>query len=353
MRVAVLYDGEVVGGTPDLLIMETAKAVQAALVANDYQTSRVPIRPDGRWIEKIRSGRFDLAFNVCDGVNGVSVLEPAVIGTLELLGIPYSGNGSWTLSICLRKNIVNTLLDRIGLPVPRWRLVRRGDPLPTIGFPVICKPAAEDASVGIEQRSVVTDRRSLALRLSELHEKWDEILVQRFIDGREVNVGFVAGRVLPLSEIDFSEMPKQYWRIVSFRSKWEPGCDEDVGAVPRCPARVHPKLAARIERIATSAWSAVGGTGYGRVDMRIDKAGRPWILEVNPNPDFSPGAGLARMGGAAGMDYNEMVRLVAEEAVSRTRDAAAERRWAVTQNVSSMPPGAPVIELLSRRRGRP
>src|SRR4029079_13779592 len=86
---------------------------------------------------------------------GLAQSEPMVISVLELFGIPYSGNTSTTTALCLRKNVVNTLLDRAGLPVPRWSLARRGEKFTSVGFPAICKPAAEDASIGIEQRSVV------------------------------------------------------------------------------------------------------------------------------------------------------------------------------------------------------
>ena len=101
--------------------------------------------------------------------------------------------------------------------MPRFGVARVGEPLPTVGFPAICKPAAEDASLGVEQRSVVQSARALQARVSEMHEEWDEILVQRFIAGREVNVGISAISVLPIAEIDFSAMPERVLahRVVS------------------------------------------------------------------------------------------------------------------------------------------
>src|SRR6185437_4779717 len=105
--------------------------------------------------------------------------------------------------------------------VPRWAHVRRGDEIKSVGFPAICKPVAEDASVGIEQRSVVRSMRALTARIDAMLEGWDEVLVQRFIDGREVNVGILGDEILPVAEIRFDGMPKRMWRIVSYRSKWE------------------------------------------------------------------------------------------------------------------------------------
>jgi D-alanine-D-alanine ligase len=279
---------------------------------------------DGRWVERVRKGKFDLIFNLVEGIDGEAIYEPMVISVLELLGIPFTGSSSWTTGLTLRKNIVNGVLDRAGLPVPRWSHVRRGDEITSVGFPAICKPAAEDASIGIEQRSVVRSTRALAERIEAMHERWDEVLIQRYVDGREVNVGIVGDRTLPIAEINFGEMPRGMWKIVSYRSKWITGSDEDLGAAPTCPADLPRALARELERISLSAWRAVGGKGYGRADFRVDRAGQPWLLEVNPNPDISPSAGLARMARVAGMDYTALVRTICEIALEHPAVNAAE-----------------------------
>lgn len=336
MKVVVLFDGiSALGKSPDLAILETVEAVEAALAADGHEAVRVPVNPDARWVERVRRAKPDLAFNLCEGIDGVALLESSVISSLELLGVPYTGSGSWTTSICLRKHVVNTMLDAARLPVPRFAVARAGEPAPSVGFPAICKPAAEDASLGVEQRSVVKSARALQTRVSEMHQEWDEVIVQRFISGREVNVGILGERVLPIAEIDFSSMPAEYWRIVSYRSKWETGSDEDLGSVPRCPANLPEALVAELERIALAAWQVVDGRGYGRVDLRIDETMRPWILEVNANPDFAPDAGLARMARTAGIDYAAMVRLVCEEAFARPR-TSTEERWSRKQKLSGV-----------------
>ncbi|HUX34424.1 MAG TPA: hypothetical protein VMV51_11200, partial [Gemmatimonadaceae bacterium] len=158
---------------------------------------------------------------------------------------------------------------------------------------------------------------------------------QRYVDGREVNVGIVGDTVLPVSEIDFGGLPKGMWRIVSYRSKWETGSDEDAGTAPRCPAELPPALEAEVRHLALEAWRLVGGTGYGRVDFRIDAEGRPWILEVNPNPDIAPDAGLARMAKAAGMSYARLIRTVTQLGARRRIEAGdADRLWALAFRLS-------------------
>jgi D-alanine-D-alanine ligase len=259
-----------------------------------------------------------------------------VIAVLELFSVPYTGSSSYTTGVCLRKHVINTLLDRAGLPVPRFGVVRRGMPLPSVGFPAICKPAAEDASLGIEQRSVVRTTRALAARVEAMLESWDEVLVQRYVDGREVNVGVLGNTVLPISEIDFAAMPEGKWRIVTYESKWAPGSVEDLGAAPRCPAKLPVKLANEIRRVALAGWKLVGGSGYGRVDMRIDADGKPWILEVNANPDIAPDAGLARMAGVAGMPYSALIRDICQEGLSRKFEKAEPASWALAQRLSGV-----------------
>ena len=190
--------------------------------------------------------------------------------------------------------------------------------------------------MGIEQRSVVRTTRALAARVEAMLESWDEILVQRYVDGREVNVGVLGDTVLPIAEIDFAAMPQGKWRIVTYQSKWATGSVEDLGAAPRCPAKLPAKLAAEVRRAALAAWRLVGGSGYGRVDMRIDADGRPWILEVNANPDIAPDAGLARMAGVAGMEYSALIRDICELGLRRKVERAEPAGWALAQRLSGV-----------------
>ena len=338
MNIAILFDGASAYATePDMLILGTVEAIEQALTDEGNKVTYIPIHMDGKWIEKLRRGKFDLAFNMCEGIDGVATLEPAVIGVLELFGIPFTGASSYTTNVCLRKHVVNTLLDRAGLPVPRFSAVKRGGELPTVGYPAIVKPAAEDASLGIEQRSVVRNARQMAERVHAMLESWEEVIVQRYVDGREVNVGLIGDTVLPIAEIVFDGMPEGSWKIVTYQSKWITGSEEDLGALPRCPAKLPKRIAQEARDVALAAWKLVGGTGYGRVDMRIDADGRPWILEVNANPDIAPDAGLARMAGVAGMPYSALIREICQLGLTRPRDIVAnENEWALAQRLSGV-----------------
>jgi D-alanine-D-alanine ligase len=342
VKIAILFDGaSAFALAADQAILGTVDAVSASLSAEGNTVVRIPVQPDARWIDKLRRAHVDFVFNLCESIDGVAALEPAVISVLELLGLPFSGSSSWTTSLCLRKHLVNAALDRAGLPVPKFAVVRAGSSIPSVGFPAICKPAAEDASIGVEQRSVVRTSRALAERVSSMLERWDEIIVQRYVEGREVNVGILGDAVLPIAEIDFGRMPKGMWRIVTYKSKWEDGSEEDLGSAPRCPARLPATVAAQLRKIAIASWRIVGGAGYGRVDLRIDERGRPWILEVNANPDIAPDAGLARMARVAGIDYGALVRRACELGLQRARDGGSTaERWALAQRLSGVAPAS-------------
>lgn len=336
MKIALLFDGlSALGKAPEVQLLDSIEAVEGALLEWATEVVRVPVSNDGRWVERVRKGKFDLIFNICEGIDGEAVYEPMVISVLELIGVPFTGSSSWTTALTLRKNVVNGVLDRAGLPVPRWTHVRRGEEITSVGFPAICKPVAEDASVGIEQRSVVRSMRALSARVDAMLGGWDEVLIQRFIDGREVNVGILGDDVLPISEIDFAKMPQGMWHIVSYRSKWETGSDEDLGAKPNCPADLPEDLANELIVIARAAWSVVRGEGYGRCDFRIDQSGRPWLLEVNANPDISPTAGLARMAGVATIGFADLIRRICDQALAKRGDNYAAR-WPQTLRLSGL-----------------
>jgi D-alanine-D-alanine ligase len=150
-------------------------------------------------------------------------------------------------------------------------------------------------------------------------------MVQEYVAGREFNVGFLGAEVMPLSEISFAKMPPGAWPIVSYAAKWAEDSPEYIGTEPVCPATVEPALATALLDAARRAWGVLGGEGYGRVDIRVTEDGRPWVLEVNPNPDLSSDAGFARMARARGWDYDTLIAMVVEEAMARVPGPRVEQ----------------------------
>ena len=326
MRVAVLYDGGSDEWTAAdvAAVMANIREIEGCLLAAGHTAELVPVYlGDLSWLDRCRAS--DLVFNLCEGINGHARFEDYVVAALELVRVPFTGCRSWPVTICHRKHVANTLLAAAGVPVPRFAVVHDVTVPAGIRLPVIVKPSMEDASVGIDEGSVCRTEEELRVRLAKVTAQWEDVLVQEYVGGREFNIGFVGTQALPVSEIDFSGLPDGNWPIVTYAAKWVPGSVYDQHTIPICPARVTPALESQLVEVARIAWTAMAKCeGYGRVDIRLDDAGRPWVLEVNPDPDLSSDAGLARMGRAFGWDYQTLVMHVVEEALVRGRAALAE-----------------------------
>jgi len=116
MKVALLLDGaSAYAANPDRLIIGTAEDIERSLVAEGNTVTWIPVYQDGKWIDKVRRGKFDLAFNMCEGIDGIATLESSVISVLELFKVPFTGASSYTTAICLRKPVINAILEKAGL----------------------------------------------------------------------------------------------------------------------------------------------------------------------------------------------------------------------------------------------
>jgi D-alanine-D-alanine ligase len=325
MRVAILYDAGSDDWSPQdvAAVVGNVHEIRDVLRRRGHEVESLPVRlGDFRWLSRAR--RADLIFNLCEGINGHARFEDFVVGTLELTGVPFTGCRHWATTVAHRKHVANTLLAAAGLPVPAFTLAQANKSPAEFPLPAIVKPAAEDASVGIDNGAVCTSKRALKRRVALMLEQFDEVLVQEYVPGREFNVGFVGKRMLPIAEIRFDDMPEGNWPIVSYAAKWIPGSPEDEGTLPVCPALVDEELGKRIAEVARAAWMQMaGGEGYGRVDLRVNEDGQPYVLEVNPCPDLSSNAGLARMGRAFGWNYEDLVMQVVDEALMRSQSHSA------------------------------
>src|SRR5690606_4431305 len=328
MKIIVIYDaGSRDWSAQDVAaVLDNVRQVREVLRERGHEAEIVPVRlGDFRWLTRCR--KADLVFNLCEGVGGISRYEDFVLGALELTGTPFTGPHAWPITVCHRKHVANTLLGADGVPVPAFVLAQGNNKIPaSFPLPAIVKPAAEDASLGIDSGAVCTSRRALRSRVSEMLEHFDDVLVQEYVAGRELNVGFVGETMLPISEIDFSRMPDGSWPIVTYAAKWSPEHPEFAGTEPVCPARLPADLARKVGRVARQAWQLLGNQeGYGRVDLRVTEDGNPYVIEVNPCPDLSRDAGLARMARAHGWEYEELIMQIVDEALGRSgkTDAAA------------------------------
>ncbi len=153
-----------------------------------------------------------------------------------------------------------------------------------------------------------------------LHYFEQPVLVEEFIEGRELNIAVLGDkkpRALPISEIDFSKMPDHLYNIVSYQAKWDPHHESYHKTIPKCPARLPKKIELRAKEIALKAFKIMGCRDYARVDMRLNKDNELKVLEVNPNPDLTEDAGFMRSAGAAGYSYAQALKRIVMLAYAR------------------------------------
>ena len=286
-----------------------AKSVAEALRPHGFTTSLLAARPPiDLALAKLRALEPDLVFNLIEGFGDSGAGATLVTGLLELAGLAYTGSPPEALCWCLSKSRTKALLRGLGLPTAPFAVIDPAEPRPEWAgpWPVIVKPDAEDASLGIDQQSVSTDRSALVEQVARVRARYGgRVLLEAYLPGREFNVGLLAlpdPEPLPIAEVVYAPVPGA-WPILTYESKWISGSAADLASQVRCPAQIDDALAGSLGRLAVSAFTATSCRDYARIDFRLDPHGEPMILEVNPNPDISPSAGWARALATSGRDY--------------------------------------------------
>jgi D-alanine-D-alanine ligase len=325
------YDAEQATLTgPDVTsVRDSAKAIAGALVETNHTVELMGVHGVEVYgaLEKVRAWRPDVLFNLCESMDNNSLNEPTFAGLLDLFSIPYTGADLLALASCLHKQRTKDILIAHEVPTPPYRylatLADLDDPaLDALDYPWFVKLAHEDASLGITEANVVADVAALRQRSRELMTEYHQaVIAERYVEGREINVtllGNGAGvETLPLHEIDFAAMPPERPRIVSYAAKWDERHVDYAGTKPVPLRNASAALIAGVERVARASWAALGLRDYGRIDLRVDADDTPWVIDVNPNPDISPDAGVARAAKLAGMSYPQLIAHIAGVAYRR------------------------------------
>ncbi len=252
----------------------------------------------------------DFVFNFCEEVNGLSVGEGWVIGLLELLGIPFSGSRSETIFLCHDKYKTHCVLKELGIPTPETQLIFSENDFPLFTHPKILKPCCEDGSLGISKISVCRTPEDFSRAFLELKKnKLSPYLLQRYIEGREINVSIFDGQILPLSELDFSLMKSNHPKILTYEAKWDSASIAYRGSRVVCPANVSEALAEKIKTIALKIYHFLGIRHYGRVDFRVDILENPFVIDVNPNPCIAPDSGFMKALAVLGFNYKKIIEI--------------------------------------------
>ena len=258
-----------------------------------------------------------IAFNLLEAFHEVGTFDQNVVSYLELLRLPYTGCNPRGMLLSRDKALSKKLLHYHRIAVPEFTVVRRGrrPRLPKrLGFPLIVKSLTQEASIGISQASVVEDAGKLAERVQFIHESIaTDAIVEQYIEGRELYCGVIGNHRLdafPVFEMTFESMAGGTRHIATERVKWSRKYQEKAGIFTG-PARGLPEGAEeRIQHIARRVYRVLELSGYARIDLRLSRDGRIYVLEANPNPQIARNEDFARSADHAGLSYARLIQRI-------------------------------------------
>jgi D-alanine-D-alanine ligase len=247
-------------------------------------------------VDRLRLCAPDLVFNLAEGRRGAfrEAFYPALF---EELGLAHTGSSASVLALCLDKALAKRVVGAAGVLAPRGQLVRHLSELSSIEPPVIVKPNFEGSSKGITQASVVVEREALRTTVEELLARYPAgVLIEEFVDGMDVSVGWIAGLGV-LTPIGYAYEPTGPHRILDLSLKQGP--PERVRM--EIPAALDGRTRGTLARAAARAFDVLGVRGYGRADFRVTRGGAVRFLEMNPLPSLAASdpelyASVARLG---------------------------------------------------------
>lgn len=296
-------------------VLVQAASIERALQDLGYDVSRLFLNLNlEQAAKKLKKSSPAFVFNLVESLEGSGRLIHLAPALLEHLYIPFTGCRSDAMYITSHKILAKTLLKKEGIRTPGW--YENPASLPS-RKKIIAKPLWEDASLGIGDENVFQGTPRKAFAFLREHPRY-RYFFEEYIEGREFNVSVLGGdagpEVLPLAEIAFEGYPEKKPRIVGYDAKWQEGSFEYVNTKRTFGSTsADPELASSLREMAIRCWKLFRLTGYARVDFRVDKNGKPWVLEVNANPCLSDDAGLVAAAAQAGYGYKEIVKRIIED----------------------------------------
>ena len=262
-------------------------------------------------IEELRP---HVAFNLLVEFHGAASYDQHVASFLELLRTDYTGCNPRGLTLARDKALAKEILTYHRVRVPGFQVFERGrrvKPHRRLRFPLFVKSVNEEASLGISRASVVERPEELVERVEFIHDHVrTAAIAEQFIDGREIYVGVIGNQRLtafPPRELSIDTLEEGEPLIATRRVKWDLAYQRAAG-VRTGRAELEPETERELSRLAKRAYRSLRLSGYARMDFRLDREGRPYLLEANPNADLTYGEDFAESAEAAGMSYEELLQ---------------------------------------------
>ncbi|PBC04113.1 ATP-grasp domain-containing protein [Mesorhizobium sp. WSM3860] len=251
-----------------------------------------------------------IVFNLAEGIQGESRYTH-VPAMLEMAGVPYTGSSPLGHGVANDKVIAKTLMRDRGVPTPKFRVMHSGtESAGDLNFPVVVKPRREDCSYGMQ---LVREPGQLRQAVEAVVTQYaQDALVEEYIDGREITVALLGNgelEVLPLVEQDFGDSEP----LFTYDAKYM-----GVGSPKKiCPAQLDTNRATVLRDISVATFRACLCRDYGRVDIRIDRSGQPFVLEINPNPELGTGTSFLLAAKTAGYTSSSLINHILDLAHTR------------------------------------
>ncbi len=258
-----------------------------------------------------------IAFNLLEGFDDVTIFDQNVVSHLELLKLAYTGCNPRGLLLARDKSLSKKLLSYHRIPVPEFEVFRIGRPVrrpKRLGFPLMVKSLTQEASIGISQASVVDSDERLKERVGFIHSSiGTAAIVERYVEGREIYVGVLGNQTLqalPVWELFFTNMPPEAKRIATDRVKWSVKYQQKYGIESGLARDLPEGVGERIHHICKRAYRALELSGFARIDLRLEDNGNIWVIEANPNPQIAKGEDFAASADKAGIGYESLLQRI-------------------------------------------
>jgi D-alanine-D-alanine ligase len=290
-KIAVLYGGL---SSERAVSMKSGRAVLQALKAMDFNACGIVVDKD--IAQKIKQEKIDIAFPVLHGIYGE---DGTIQGMLEIMGIPYTGCGVFASAASMDKNIAKKLMKSEKINTPDWFVIRKSEEPPKIEkYPVVIKPSNGGSTIGI---SIVKNHSDFLNALKTAFKYDNLVLVEEFIEGKEITIGVLNGEALPIIEI----VPKD--GFYDYEAKYKKGGSQHI-----IPARISRKQYQTAQKYAQKVYQLFNCNAICRVDMIVDKLGKIWVLENNTMPGMTETSLIPDAAKFAGMSFNDIVLRILE-----------------------------------------
>lgn len=305
--------------------------VRRVLLERGYRVRTLAAGPDvPELVRRISADSSDLIFNLCESLGGVDAHAIRVAALLELVGKPFTGTGSYGMTLAQDKALAKKIFSFHGIEYPRFSIMQAGQVewSDELQFPLFVKPSNMDSSAGIDERALVRNIKELMERIGYIHSKLNApVLIEEFIDGRELFASVLANgnnlEALPIIEWDFSKV-KRGPRFATADAKWNTS-SEGYQAPERFPSDIPEPVYQRIQTAAVEACRALHILDYGRVDLRVRRQGDDWkfyVIEVNPNPYLEEHSEVAMAARKQGISFADLIERIVSCAIARATNSA-------------------------------